>query len=162
MCLRNRWLATTVLAAVINFSTLPAQAEVYRWVDAEGRVHFGDSAPKGQKAETLEMPEADKPASPTGDAFSDEVMRQRQDKLSRVLEEERLEKERAQADVKQKAAEKEAYCERFKNRMERLEASSQVYSENKDGSIRYWKDKDADRYKADQRKRFKQECGTSE
>lgn len=164
MDVRPGRLATLVLAGVINFSTLwaalPAQAEVYKWVDASGRVHFGDQAPANQKAQSLDFPETD--AAPAASEPSELERRQRQDKLARALEEDRLEKERQQTELKQQAEKKKAYCERFKNRMERLEASSQVYSENKDGTIQYWKDKDADRYKAQQRAKFQEECGAAD
>ena len=158
MCVRAGWLATTVLTAVFSFSTPLASAEVYRWVDANGRVHFGDRAPADGKAEALDMPQAGKDAAATPDV-SEQQLRERQQRVSRVLEEERLEKEQQKAAQKQQEAEKKAYCERFRNRMERLDASSQVYTENKDGTIKYWKDKDADRYKAKQRAQYKAECG---
>lgn len=157
MNLHAGWLATTVLTAVLSFSTPLAKAEVYRWVDANGRVHFGDRAPADRKAEALGMPES------TGGVATQDVseqeLRERQERVSRVLEEERLEKEQQKAALKQQEAEKAVYCERFRNRMERLEASSQVYSENKDGTVKYWKDKDADRYKAKQRAQYQAECG---
>lgn len=154
-----RWLAVVAI-----FSTLlvagSAHAEVYKWVDENGRVHFGDKAPSQQKqVQTLDLPES-APAAPTVDP-SDEERRQRQERLTRALAEERLEKERLAAEEKQKAEKKKEYCQRFRNRMKRLEASSQVYSENRDGTVTYWKDKDADRYKAEQRQRFRQECGDS-
>ncbi len=151
-------------AGLLIFSTLglftSAQAEVFRWVDASGRIHFGDQAPAGQKAETLNLPEAGH--SPDAADLSQDELRQRQERLTRALEEDRLEKERLQAEEKRKVEEKKAYCERFRNRMERLEASSQVYSENKDGTIKYWKDQDADRYKAQQKAKFQEECGAAD
>lgn len=158
MNLHAGWLATTVLTAVLSFSTPLANAEVYRWVDANGRVHFGDRAPADRKAEALDMPQADKDAAATQDV-SEQELRERQERVSRVLEEERLEKEQQKAALKQQEAEKAVYCERFRNRMERLEASSQVYSENQDGTVKYWKDKDADSYKAKQRAQYQAECG---
>ena len=77
-----------------------------------------DRAPADRKAEALGMPES------TGGVATQDVseqeLRERQERVSRVLEEERLEKEQQKAALKQQEAEKAVYCERFRNRMERL------------------------------------------
>ena len=47
---------------------IPAQAEVYRWVDAEGKVVYGDNPPKQSGAKPVDLPMltiADSPASTT-------------------------------------------------------------------------------------------------
>lgn len=41
------------VAVVLCLLPLPAQAEIYQWVDAEGRVHFSDAAPEGHESETI-------------------------------------------------------------------------------------------------------------
>ncbi|MCA0899945.1 MULTISPECIES: DUF4124 domain-containing protein [Microbulbifer] len=49
-----RWLAPCVLAACA-FTASPASAgELYRWVDKDGKVHFGDRPPAEAEAESLE------------------------------------------------------------------------------------------------------------
>lgn len=134
-----------------------AQADVFRWVDANGRVHFSDKAPAHQKVETLTLPEAD--ATVAAPDISEEERKQRQQRLVQALEEERLAKAQHKAELKQKEVEHQAHCERFRNRMQRLQSSTHVYSENKDGTVTYWKDAEADRYKADMNSRLQQECG---
>ncbi|GAB2513749.1 DUF4124 domain-containing protein [Microbulbifer agarilyticus] len=52
--LRARWLVPCVLALCV-FTNNPAMAgELYRWVDENGKVHFGDRPPVEAKAESLE------------------------------------------------------------------------------------------------------------
>lgn len=47
---------TLSLAVLLVSLAIPAWGSgVYRWVDAEGRVHFGDSPPAEQKAEDIEL-----------------------------------------------------------------------------------------------------------
>lgn len=133
-----------------------AMAQVYKWTDANGRVHFSDAAPPDQKVDTLDLPEVER--SPAQEV-SDTDYLERQRKLSRVLEEERLEKEKVKAQAKAEAEKKKAYCERFRNRLARLDASSLVYTENKDGTVKYWEAEDATRLKAEQHAQFDRECG---
>ncbi|HNL91555.1 MAG TPA: DUF4124 domain-containing protein [Pseudomonadales bacterium] len=42
------------LTALLLFLCWSAQAEVYKWVDENGKVHFGDRAPDDKKAESLD------------------------------------------------------------------------------------------------------------
>jgi glutaredoxin len=45
------------LLLIIFFSTLPASQaeEVYKWVDENGKLHFGDKKPKDQKIEKVNL-----------------------------------------------------------------------------------------------------------
>lgn len=133
-----------------------ASAEVYRWVDANGKVHFGDRAPAGQKTETLDLPEA-KPGqeAPT---ITDDERRLRQKKLVQMLEEERLAKEQAKQEKAAKAAERAKYCERFKNRLSYIDRYTHFYDENEDGTRKYMSEQDADTYRASKKAQYRKEC----
>ena len=85
--------------------SLTVQAEVYRWVDDHGRVHFSDKAPAGEKAQTLDLPAAENDEPGTPDLSEFERM-QRQKKLVKMLEEERLAKEEQRAKLAQEAEER--------------------------------------------------------
>jgi hypothetical protein len=148
----------SLFVACVLMLALPAVAfsQVYRWVDSQGRVHFSDKAPPDQKVDTVALPEVE--ATPSADVLPEADALERQRRLVQVLEEERLERERLKAEAKAEAEKKAAYCERFKNRLERMESASLLYSENDDGTVKYWKDQDADRFKREQRALFQQEC----
>lgn len=83
---------------------LPVHAEVYKWTDENGRVHFGDD-PGGRKAEVLAAPAATSPPAPAGPAAGDN--RERQRRLLEVMQAEREERERAE---RAKAAERARKC----------------------------------------------------
>jgi hypothetical protein len=53
-----RALVLIVLLAVGN-----VEAQIYRWTDEQGRVHYGSQPPPGQKAESVK-PSGDYPTSP--------------------------------------------------------------------------------------------------
>ena len=44
----------SLVAASIATLTLPARADIYRWTDAEGHVHFADRQPASQAAQRVE------------------------------------------------------------------------------------------------------------
>lgn len=65
----------TLLSTVLLGLAAPVSlAQIYRWVDAEGRVHFSDQAPAGVAAETIELntdraaPATRAPANPVAPA----------------------------------------------------------------------------------------------
>jgi hypothetical protein len=97
----NKLLALCLLA----FS-LSATAEIYKWTDAEGRVHFGDKPSEGSKPQALTAPRPGNsypggsiPGAPVGDA------RERQRRLMDAIQQENAERERK---AQQQAAEKAA------------------------------------------------------
>ncbi len=63
--MRKVWL---VAACLINLLTLTAHAEIFRWVDADGNVMYGDNPPKRKGVKPVELPMltvADPPPSST-------------------------------------------------------------------------------------------------
>lgn len=58
----TRSLIVSALSLALLAAALPAHGQVYRWVDAQGRVHYGDvaSAPRSAKPANLDVP---RPAS---------------------------------------------------------------------------------------------------
>ncbi|MBK8537383.1 MAG: DUF4124 domain-containing protein [Candidatus Competibacteraceae bacterium] len=46
-----------ILAAVLLLLSLTAQAQVYKWTDSDGKIHYGNQPPaEGQPAQTLDIP----------------------------------------------------------------------------------------------------------
>jgi hypothetical protein len=63
---------TVFLASLLFLSASAAQAQVYRWVDDKGTVHYSDSAPpSAAKPTTLDIDTRPGPAAPdTGDCYT--------------------------------------------------------------------------------------------
>lgn len=145
----------SILVAVMLSVT--AQAEVYRWVDDNGRVHFSDKAPVGGKAQAMDLPTAkDEPGTPDLSEFE---RMQRQKKLVKMLEEERLAKEEQRAKLAQEAEERAQYCTRFKNRLSYLDQYTHFYDEKEDGTREYMSDQEADAYRTKLKQKYRDECG---
>ena len=137
--------------------SVTAQAEVYRWVDDNGRVHFSDQAPVGGQAETLAMPKEKELQGATD--LSEFERLQRQKKLVKMLEEERLAKQEKRAQVAKAAEEREKYCTKFKNRLKYLDQYTHFYDEKDDGTREYMTEEEADAYRAGLKQKYQEECG---
>ncbi len=95
-------LAATLLSLVVPAT---AGAEVYRWTDAEGRVHYGDRAPAGA-AERVDLPSAP-PVQPDPELAE---QRERGRRLLEVWDTERRERTQAAAAAAAQSAERESAC----------------------------------------------------
>jgi len=103
----NRWLAAVTLALAAQ----GAGAEgVYKWTDAQGRVHFGDRPP-GEASTTAIAPLAP-PAAP---APTDAERAVRQQRLLDMYRDERLEKEEREAKQKAEDEERRRRCAHAKD-----------------------------------------------
>lgn len=86
-----------------------AQAEAYRWVDAQGRVHYTQTPPPGQKSEAVRPAPPPSPGSNGLKRYSD-----LNDKLS-------AEQAKKEAEETAKRDDKAGKCARAKARMEPMQ-----------------------------------------
>jgi len=128
---RSELLATLILWLVFASAT----AEIYKWVDAEGKVHYGDRPPaQGTHADTLAMPPApDRDAELVERAF----MRRR---LLDAFEAERREEQQIEADAKTAQRKLEIRCARLEQQLARFERANVVYTEDANGERIYMDD----------------------
>lgn len=105
---------------------VPLGAEVYRWVDAEGRVHYSDRRPEAgaRGLQHLELPKETGAPDPAVQAERDRVRR-----LLRVWDEERLAREQG---IAEQTAARETLCTRLRAHLEDLESARLIYRD--DGS----------------------------
>lgn len=130
-----------VLIATLTLSTTQAVAEeeIYRWVDKDGVVHFGNR-PEGHKdAEVVDVEKA--PAyDPQSDPASSSVF----DSDPEPTYAQKLRDERAQG--RKKAAEKQeemdGLCDTARKRVATLEPFTRVLLEKEDGSVTRMDDND--------------------
>ncbi|MDT8403171.1 DUF4124 domain-containing protein [Sulfuriflexus sp.] len=117
------------------------QAGVYKWVDDQGRVHYGDK-PTSTNADEVDIKDqygsgqADQPAS----------RRELQQRFLRAREAERNEKKKARAEQKQKRAEAKRNCARAKKEYDKYRYAGSIYVKGKDGEREYLSLKDRASY----------------
>ena len=117
----------TVTFALLLCAALPAQAEIYKCTDAQGKTQYSDQ-PCGDGA-TLFVPEA--APAPAEDS------EQRMDKTQRLLrayEAENTERKRAQAEARTAHEEASKNCEQARNRLRFLTQARSLYRLDEDGN----------------------------
>jgi len=135
---------------------LPAVAEVYRWVDADGQVHYGERPPP-QGARKIELPETSEPSSePDREAVD---RRARQQRLLDAYEHERERKEAAAADAARARQADAARCADLRQHWRRLSFGGPVYYQRPDGGRDYLNDEQREAAKQRLRPAYAAACG---
>ena len=122
-----------------------AGAEVYRWTDADGRVHFSDRPPEQSStaAQKLELPRSSAPTDPELEAY-----RQRTRKLLEVWDEERrLDAEARSAELAE-AERRAEQCERLRRKLARTRSARYVYRAGPEGEREIFSAEERTRYEA--------------
>ena len=123
----RRVFAATLLSVAASAA---AGAEIYRWTDAQGRVHYGDRAP--EDAGRLER--IDAPRRQTGQADPElEQHRERSRRLLEVWDGERRERAAAAAEAASRAAEREQSCALLREELDDARHSSYLVRRNAQG-----------------------------
>ena len=128
---------TTIVlwAAVLGLSLGMSIAEattVYRWVDAQGTVHFGERPPKGVEAVEVSVAEAAKNAT-TDNPFQQPATDPAPPNAAQLKREERA---KAREEQERERARLAAACEAQKSRLEQLIPRPKVVLQNPDGTSR--------------------------
>lgn len=147
--------APWVVAVGLLSVSAAAVAQAYRWVDEQGKVHFGDRPPSGVTVESLELPQHN---SPQIAPVSSREQRERQRRLVEALEEERLAKEQKKQEEKAAREKHEANCRRLLAKVKDSERINRYYQYNERGERVYMSDETADRYRAELRSAYQSRC----
>ncbi len=124
---------STALLAVSSHSALSAQ--VYRWVDANGRVQFGDR-PHGDSAQAITMPSLPAAKAAPSDAERAETQRH----LLQIFATEREEKALAAKKAKENAAERQKKCTIAKDDLQQMRTAGVLYDLDAAGNRRILSD----------------------
>lgn len=146
------------IALLLLVASAPAGADIYKWTDENGRVHFGDSAAgAGKKAEAV-APGTRRNATPPTDATPDaEQTKLRQRRLLEALQREQAEREAAterQADVRHR---QEGECQRLRDTLQNMEGRV-VYTTGADGEPQYLDDTQRQDYVDKAKRHLEQNC----
>ncbi|MDI9246436.1 DUF4124 domain-containing protein [Marinobacter sp. CHS3-4] len=133
---------------------LPVFGGVYKWVDADGRTHFGDRPPEQVSAQpvTVEPP----PIS------EDTAVKDRQQRMTNFVEQsqqERVRRQAAAAKAAKHAKERARKCRRLQARVKFNESISSFYRVNDQGEREYYSDAEAQRIRERYESTAAQVCG---
>lgn len=141
--------------------TLPAQAEVNKWVDADGKVHYSDQAPPGKAGvHKLRVGINNTPTAATGSptdkpaakSLADRELEYRQ----RQIAAEEAQKKQAQADADSKL--KQQNCAGARGNLKTLEEGGRVYNYDAKGERTYLDDAARTKSLEEAKKRVSEWC----
>ncbi|WP_373387514.1 DUF4124 domain-containing protein [Pseudomonas alcaligenes] len=138
------------LLFIVLLAPALASAEIYRWTDAQGRVHFGER-PGGANAETVEV----KPQVVERDAATLERERRTQQFYDARRE------EQAQAATRAAAARAERHqeCSELRRRLAQISEDGRYFSLEANGERRYYSDDEMASARSRLSSRIAERCG---
>ena len=142
------------IASLAPLAVLANEPKVYKWVDEDGRVHYGDR-PQGRPAEELSLPQGSDGQAPGPPASRAE----RQRRLLEVMETERLERDEARRKREAAAADRNARCHYARDRVRRYQSAGRLYDLDEQGERRILGDAEYDRAMQRARAEVKKWCG---
>ena len=123
----------TMLVLILT-STI-VSGEVYRWVGADGEVHYGDHPPAGgANARSIELP----PAPGMDDDHAERALKQQ--RLLDAYDAQRNEQERARAEAAAERQQRAQQCERAGRDLARFERANIIYRDDDNGGRVYLSD----------------------
>jgi len=141
---------TTAALLLVLLPLLASAAPMYRWVDAQGQVHYTQTPPPGFNADKV-VPAPPPSSNPGMDAVHS--FNQTTDKAAK-------EGAKQKAEVDQKKAEKDGKCQRAQERVAFFEARTahRIASKNEDGSLSRMTTEDYDKKLAEAREAVAGSC----
>ena len=121
---------TSAALLALAVVALPASAQMYKWTDASGRIHYSDTPPPEGKAEEIKVAPAAAPA-PKGQSWQDRERESAQRRLAQQQEE-------AKAPPEPNGAQR---CAAARGILSTLDGKA-VFQKDKDGNRVYLEDKD--------------------
>lgn len=143
---------TLILCLLVSASTF---AEIYKWTDEKGQVHYGEN-PGGKASGTRIIPQHYKPPSrPAPDA------KQRMENIRKwtdARQKERQNEKRKKAKQQEKRAKQEEKCRRSRNRLIDLERGGRRYRLDANGQREFLSDQEIDANKSKTREYLDRNC----
>lgn len=118
-----------LLAALLLALAPAAGAQVFKWVDENGKTHYGDKPPKGQ-GESLSVRSA--PTSASGPSPNH---REQTQKLLQSFEQERQDKQRKTQEAEAKAQQQLVACNQARESLKIAQRAGCHYARGADGTL---------------------------
>ena len=144
---------TRLYGLLLVLVTVPATAEIYRWMDPQGRIHYGDRPPPGI-GEKMTVREAPAPDSDL------EMRRHKQQRLLDAFQDERHQQQAAAEKRQQDAERRRQSCRRARDQLRNIQEARRVYDVDEDGNrtYRWWANKEKEHAMAETRQAIERYC----
>lgn len=106
-----------------------AQVGVFKWVDGNGQVHYGERPPGDARATPMELPTSSAPSQPA----TEDDRRERQQRLLEAFQSDREKKQEQAAQAARAAEQRKRNCAVARDRLRRLLEAGFLYKLGEDG-----------------------------
>ena len=150
-----RQILVTTLSAFLVVSGAAVASDIYKWVDADGNVHYGDK-PVGNPAErvAIESRRTDRAAVAAQVSAAREARAEAREARAAAEGEQPTAEELAAA-----AAEKEQECAGYREKLQAMLTSRRLYREGEGGEREYLSDDEIDAARAKATTQVEEYCG---
>ncbi|WP_019531184.1 DUF4124 domain-containing protein [Dasania marina] len=129
------------VAALLPFIALTTQAQVYKWVDEQGNVHYSDSKPAQQQAEEKHYAGSQPSLDPELESYRNAI---KKNELERQRQQSYEQQQRVEA--KEKAKQRKHYCDRLKSQQLIDNRVSMRRTQHPDGTLTVWTGEERKQY----------------
>ncbi len=142
---------------ILSATSLPALAQLYKWVDANGQVHYSDKPPpaSAKREKTLNIRNVPAPAPPSEGGTATAKSAAEQDlefRKRKVEQEEEQKKAAAEAETEREN------CARAQEKLRLYEEAGRVYRVDEQGERQYLSDEGRERGMAQAREEIAKYC----
>lgn len=138
-----------IAALIVGVLLTPlASAEIYRWVDPDGNVHFSAKPQAGAQQIEVRPQVIDR----------DEAARERQARTERFFEARREEQEAASVAASARQTQREQECRQLQNRLSRLSRGGRYFTADAKGERVYYSDEEIGAARRQLASRISQNC----
>lgn len=143
--MRRMILACSVL---LTLSTGATAGQIYKWVDAQGNVHFGSQPPEGQEASTVNPNVSQPKPAPMQKPVEAENQGQ--------LEQEKID-QKIKSDIAKREAERQKFCETVRTNLSQMQNNPRIRIEE-NGVSRRLTEEERQARMAESKKAIEENC----
>ena len=131
---------TSLCLLFLMFVGMPAHAQLYKWVDEQGKIHYSDTPPveKSKSEKKLDIP--NQPGTPSANSGNSKSWQEREQEFQKrrtTADEAAAKKQKEEQD----AQTKRENCAKAKQNLSQLESNAPVYTYNEQSGRSYLDEK---------------------
>ena len=147
-----------LLVLVLTLMSFTVNAGIYKWVDKDGNVHFGDNADHRDAEELNIDGGADKKSNNENTGDEELTRDEKRQRLLDVMNEDREERNSLKEEERRKQKNKKIRCAQLKDKLRTSKSATGLYNLDKDGKRVFLSHKDRSKAESSLRKRIDKHC----
>ena len=152
------WWRYVLLVGMVALPTGAGGAEVYKWVDENGKVHFSDRPP-GEAAQSSETVETRTPSGESAEAPSDAERRKLRERLLEEFDRQREEKAKTKREQRAAKVELARRCSLAREALQQIVDATYLFDEDESGERLIYSDEQREAATRELKQKIRKHCG---